>query len=175
MPIERSRTPVDEAQIVSIVRQLLDASPLCAIATVLLDGQPHINTAYFAWSDLWDIVWLSEPTAQHSRNVRANGVVAIAIYDSHQVWGEPDRGIQLFGRARELSGPASRNAEALYARRFASFAQTDLSAYRFYRCRPQRIKLLDERILGAATFVTARIKRDGRVAWERTEVYQATT
>lgn len=172
MPIERSLTPVDVARIGSIARQLLDASTLCAIATVSSDGWPHINTAYFAWSDSWDIIWLSEPAAQHSRNVRANSAVAVAVYDSHQMWGEPDRGIQLFGHARELSGVASRNVEALYAQRFAAFAQTDLSAYRFYRCRPQRMKLFDERALGTAIFVTARIRRDRQLAWERTDIYQ---
>jgi uncharacterized protein YhbP (UPF0306 family) len=171
MPIERSRTPIDGARIASIARQLLDASALCSIATVSPQGQPHANTAYFAWSDSWDLVWLSEPTAQHSRNVRANGLTAITVYDSQQVWGNPDRGIQLFGRARELSGRAARNAEALYAQRFTAYAQTNLSAYRWYRCHPQRMKLFDERELGTATFVTARIRRDGQVTWEGTDIY----
>lgn len=174
MPIERSQTPIDAAQIIAIAHQLLDASPLCSIATVSPDGRPSINTAYFAWSSSWDLVWLSEPDAQHSRNVRANSLVAIAVYDSHQVWGNPDRGIQLFGRTRELNGLAARNAEALYAQRFAPYAQANLSAYRFYRCRPQRMKLFDESALGTATFVTARIRRDGQLAWERTDIYQPT-
>jgi uncharacterized protein YhbP (UPF0306 family) len=175
MPIEMSQTPVDTAQLVTVARQLLDASTLCAIATVSPDGRPHINTAYFAWSSSWSLVWLSEPAAQHSQNVRATGVVAIAVYDSQQVWGDPDRGIQLFGRARELHHTAAQNAAAIYNERFASAAQTDLRAYRVYRCQPQRMKLFDERTLGAGTFVTVHIRRDGQLAWERTDIYRAAT
>jgi uncharacterized protein YhbP (UPF0306 family) len=175
MPIERSRASIDAEQLAIVVRQLLDASTLCAIATVSPDGRPHVNTAYFAWGGSWDVVWLSEPAARHSQNVRANGAVAIAVYDSQQVWGNSDRGIQVFGRARELDGAAARDAEALYAQRFARFARTNLSAYRFFRCRPQRMKLFDERALGVATFVAVRIRRDGRLAWERTDIYRAAT
>jgi uncharacterized protein YhbP (UPF0306 family) len=175
MPIETSRTPVAAEQLAIVARDLLDASTLCAIATVSPDNRPHINTAYFAWGDSWELVWLSEPAAQHSQNVRANGVVAIAVHDSHQVWGNPDRGIQVFGRASELGGAAARNAQALYMRRFARFAQTDLSAYRYYRCRPQRMKLFDERTFGAGVFVIARIRRSGQLAWVRTVLYRAAT
>jgi hypothetical protein len=35
----------------TIARQLLDASKLCAIATVSPRELGHINTAYFAWGD----------------------------------------------------------------------------------------------------------------------------
>lgn len=174
MPIERSQIPIDAAQIIPLARQLLDASTLCSIATVSRGGQPHINTAYFAWNRAWDIVWLSEPTVHHSENVRANRLVAIAVYDSDQQWGNPDRGIQLFGRARELSGQAAQKAEALYALRFARFSHSNLSAYRFYRCHPQRMKLFDERAFGTATFVTVRVRRDGQLTWERTDIYHPT-
>jgi hypothetical protein len=65
------------------------------------DGHPstraHTNTAYFAWSRDFDIVWLSEPRATHSRNLGANDSAVIAVYDSSQTWGTPARGIQLFG------------------------------------------------------------------------------
>jgi hypothetical protein len=33
------------------------------------------------------------------------------------------------------------------------------------------VKLFDERSLGRGTFVTARVARNGAVAWEGTEVY----
>ena len=38
---------------------------------------------------------------------------------------------------------------------------------------PSRVKLFDERTLGAATFVTARVARNGKLSWERTEVYDS--
>jgi uncharacterized protein YhbP (UPF0306 family) len=173
MAIERSHRRLAAARITATARQLLEASTLCAVATVARSGRAHVNTAYFAWSRDFEIVWLSEPGATHSRNLRANPSTAIAVYDSGQTWGKPDRGIQLFGTAREVAGDAAEQAEALYGRRFPAYAKADLGAYRFYRFTPRRLKLFDEPALGAATFVTARVGPDGRLAWERTERYRA--
>jgi uncharacterized protein YhbP (UPF0306 family) len=175
MAIERSKRPVAAARIAASARRLLDASTLCAIATVAADGRAHVNTAYFAWSCDFELAWLSEPRARHSRNLRANESTAIAIYDSTQTWGEPDRGIQLFGSTREARGVDADHAEMLYAKRFAEFAASDLSAYRFYLFRSRRLKLFDERTLGTGTFVTARVTSHRGLAWERTEIYRSGT
>ena len=129
--------------------------------------------AYFGSSRNFDIVWLSEPRARHSRNLRANGSVAIAVYDSAQTWSKPDRGIQLFGSAREVRGEDAAQAETLYAERFPDFAEADFGAYRIYFFSPGRLKLFDERTLGAGRFVTARLARGRGLAWERTEIYRS--
>jgi uncharacterized protein YhbP (UPF0306 family) len=173
MAIERSNRPIARARITAAAQKLLDASTLCTIATVTAAGRAHINTAYFAWSPAFDIVWMSEPRATHSRNLRGNDSVAIAVYDSSQTWGKPDRGIQLFGSARGVRGENAKQAETLYAKCFPDFAEADLSAYRFYFFRARRLKLFDERALGAGTFVTARIARDRQLVWERTEIYRS--
>jgi uncharacterized protein YhbP (UPF0306 family) len=175
MAIERSKRRIAAKRIAATTRDLLNASTLCTIATVTPSGSAHINTAYFAWSHDFAIVWLSEPQATHSRNLGANGSAAIAVYDSRQTWGEPDRGIQLFGTADKTEGDEVDRVKALYAKRFPRFADTDLSAYRFYRLRPRRLKLFDERTLGPATFVTARIGGGNRFAWERTELYRSSS
>ena len=172
MPIEQSARPLAPTRIKTVARRLLDGSKLCAIATVSSRGRAHINTAYFAWGMELDLIWISEPDALHSRNLSANPTAAIAVYDSTQVWGKPDRGIQLFGSAREVRGQAARAAERLYSKRFPPFAHTDVSSYSFYRFRPRRMKLFDEAALGGGVFVTASVRSRGRVAWERTDLYQ---
>jgi uncharacterized protein YhbP (UPF0306 family) len=153
-----------------MTRRLLDESKLCAIATVSPGPGAHVNTAYFAWGPVFEIVWLSSPEAHHSRNIRANPSTAIAVYRSTQTWGGSDRGIQLFGTAREVQGRIARAAEQLYAARFRAYA-ADLAAYRFYRLRPRRIKLFNEHALGGATFVTVAVGAGGRLRWLRTESY----
>jgi uncharacterized protein YhbP (UPF0306 family) len=163
--IRRSQRPVAAARIRRVARELLEASPLCAIATATRDGRAHVNTAYFAWASDLRIVWISDPRATHSRNLRANPSAAVAVYDSAQKWGEPDRGIQLFGAAGE-GGP---DAGDVYATRFPDYEE---GAYRCYELRPRRLKLFEERALGAGTFVTARVTREGDVTWERTELYR---
>jgi uncharacterized protein YhbP (UPF0306 family) len=172
MPAEQSSQPVDEAQLRVVAGSLLDASTLCSIATVAPAGRPHINTAYFAPSGSFDVIWLSDPDAEHSRNLRANAAVAVAVYDSGQVWGQPDRGIQLFGLGAELAGLDAREAAGAYSRRFPAFDAGTYGGYRLYRCRVERLKLFDERIFGTATFVTARVGAEGRPFWERTEAYR---
>jgi uncharacterized protein YhbP (UPF0306 family) len=172
MAIRTSTRPVGATRIRAVARRLLDASTLCAIATVSPGGRAHVNTAYFAWTPDLRIVWLSDPDSTHSRNVRARPSVAVAVYDSTQTWGEPDRGIQLFGRGRELGRP-HRDADRAYARRFPARRTVDLAAYRLYELRPRSLKLFDERVLGSGVFVTARVGPDGAVAWDRTEVYES--
>ena len=175
MAIRQSTRRVAEARIRTAAHELLGASTLCAIATVAARRRAHVNTAYFAWTLDLRVVWLSEPGAVHSRNLHANPSVAVAVYDSSQSWGKPDRGIQLFGSAREAGGRAARDAEAVYAGRFPEYSDSDVSAYRLYEMRPRAVKLFDERALGAGTFVTARVLGGGRLAWERTEIYAASS
>jgi uncharacterized protein YhbP (UPF0306 family) len=163
--IGRSNRPVGAARIRRVARELLDASDLCAIATVSRGGRAHVNTAYFAWAADLRIVWVSDPGAGHSRNLRANPSAAVAVYDSGQTWGKPDRGIQLFGSARE----AGSDAEEVYAKRSPEY---EAGMYRCYELRPRRIKLFDERVLGGGVFVTARVAHDGTVTWQRTDLYR---
>jgi uncharacterized protein YhbP (UPF0306 family) len=168
MPIQRSSKHPPTSRLAAIARRLLEESKLCAIATVSPDGRAHVNTAYFAWSSEFEIVWLSAPEARHSRNLRATGSAAVAVFRSTQTWGGSDRGIQLFGRARELRGRAGLEAERLYAKRFRAY-ESDLP-FRFYRLATRRMKLFDERVLGGGTFVTVTVQR-GRVKWESTESF----
>ena len=124
----------------------MNASPLCALATVSPGGRAHINHMYFARSGLYDVVWISA------------GLVLI---------GTEDRGIQLFGTAGLASGMAAREAERAYAARFPPYDASD--SYPIYRFRPREVKLFYERLLGGGTLVTARVTRDG-LTWLRTEV-----
>lgn len=173
MAIRRSKRSVSSARLAQTARSLLDASALCAIASIDGNGRAYINTAYFAWSPALHVVWISEPRATHSRNIRANDSVAVAVYDSTQTWGRPDRGMQLFGSAREVEGSAADEAVATYASRFADYRDAEMAAYRPYVFRPRRIKLFHEPALGAGTFVTARVGRLGALLWERTEIYDS--
>ena len=173
MTVERSTRPVPAERLARAARRLLDASRLCAISTVAEDGTAHVNTAYFAWSGELELVWLSDPEATHSRNVEERRTAAVAIYDSRQSWGRPDRGIQLFGAARRAGEDESRDAHAVYADRFSRAADLDPGSYRFYVFRPERVKLFDERDFGAGWFVIATVDDSGALAWEATEIYRS--
>jgi uncharacterized protein YhbP (UPF0306 family) len=173
MAIERSNRTYSRTRLTRTTRTVLDASTLCAISTVSPPGRPHINIAYFAWNTDLRLVWLSDPRARHSRNLSAVRAAAVAVYDSSQTWGGPDRGIQLFGSAAIATSAAALDAERIYAGRFARFTQEEFADYRLYVFRPRSIKLFDEPALGAGVFVTARVGTDGKLTWERTEIYHA--
>ena len=86
--------------------------------------------------------------------------------------GQPDRGVQLFGSAWEADA-ADTAAENVYADRFPDHRQRGLGAYRLYVFHPSRLKLFEERELGAGRFVIASVDKSGRLSWERTEVYRS--
>jgi hypothetical protein len=164
--VERRARRYSSAKLEQVARRLMSASPLCSLATVTPAGRAHINHMYFAWTARFEVFWISDPDSVHSRNLTRNPSAAITIYASNQVWGRPDRGMQLFGRASVARGGDGLRA---YAKRFRDFDPdaNDLPCYRF---KPRTVKLFDERSLAGGTLVTARVARDG-LAWLRTEVW----
>lgn len=148
----------------------MNASTLCALATVWPTGRAHINHMYFASNGRFDVVWISDADSRHSRNLLTNPSAAVTIYDSHQTWGRPDRGIQLFGTANAVSGRAAEQARRAYSARFPSYDASLADSLPIYRFRPGEVKLFYERVLGGGTLVTAKVTA-GRLAWVRTEVF----
>jgi uncharacterized protein YhbP (UPF0306 family) len=125
---------------------------------------------YFGWSRRFEVYWISDPDSRHSRNLVQNSSAAITIYDSHQTWGRPDRGVQLFGTASRAHGSAVNRGHQAYLARFPSYDPSAEDAYPLYRFHPRAIKLFYERVLGAGTLVTARVTDEG-LTWLRTEVF----
>ncbi|SRR6266852_3085518 len=163
MTVERTARRVSSLRLESAARRLMNASPLCSLATVTPQGRAHISHMYFAWTERFEIFWFSDEGSVHSRNLARNPSAAITVYDSHQVNGRPDRGIQLFGTAAIATGD---EALRVYTRKFRGLDPSGFTAYRF---RARTVKLFDEPAFGPATFVTARITRNG-LAWAKTEV-----
>lgn len=163
MTVERRSRRFSSERLERVARRLMNASTLCSLATVSPGGRAHINHMYFAWNDHYEVFWFSDKDSVHSRNLERNPTAAITVYDSHQVNGRPDRGIQLFGTAGIATGD---EAMRVYTRRF----RVDPSAYTGYRFRARNVKLFDERSFAPAMLVSARVTREG-LAWTKTEVW----
>jgi len=159
---------VTEQRLNRSVFRILRANVLCSIASVTADHRAHINTAYFCYSDVLEIYFLSHPGALHCRNLSQNPSLAITMFSSGQEWGGSDAGVQLFGVSDQARGPLARQAERLYGQRFPTFVTWRASrkkgdvaqAYRFYRFLTERVKVLDEREFGAGVFVSAHVRRE---------------
>jgi hypothetical protein len=162
--VEQRSRRFSAARLEQVARRLMNTSSLCALATVTPAGRAHINHMYFAWNDRLEVFWYSDQDSIHSRNLSRSPTAAITIYDSGQINGRPDRGIQLFGTAAVASGE---EPSRVYGRRFRG---VDPSAYTAYRFRTRTAKLFDERALAPGTLVTARVTRDG-LTWVKTEVW----
>jgi uncharacterized protein YhbP (UPF0306 family) len=149
------------------VTRILGASGLCSLASEAEPGHPHIHTAFFAYSADLDLFFLSHPNARHSRNLALVPRVAIAVFDSHQVWGEAHAGLQLFGTAGPAHGAQLERARALYGARFPRYFEeaagapsgSSFSALQLYRFQPQRMQIFDEETFGDETLVTAQVHR----------------
>lgn len=138
------------------------------MATVDAGGCPHINAAYFSYTDTLDLYFLSHPASRHCRNLVASPSMAMTIFSSAQNWTEPDQGLQLFGTCEQTYGPSAAEAERSYSARFEGYARWHAALkdgdpacqYNFYRFRVTAMKILDERAFGEAAFVVAEVRRD---------------
>jgi general stress protein 26 len=167
--IERRSRRYSSDRLEKVAQRLMNAAPLCSLATASAGGKPHINHMYFAWGGTFNVFWISDADSIHSRNLVRNHAAAVTVYDSHQTWGKPDRGMQLFGTAGVVTGRAAGEAATAYSARFKDF-DPDGSDLPYYRFRPRTVKLFDERSLDPGTLVTARVTSDGLV-WLKTEVW----
>lgn len=67
-PVQRRATDAERRGGEATALDLLEASTLFALATVTPEGGAYVNTAYFARGPRFELVWLSDPVARHSRN-----------------------------------------------------------------------------------------------------------
>lgn len=170
MSLEIIERPIEDPKISRCLFRILERNHLCAIATVTPRGEAHINTAYFAYTPDLEFYFYSYPDTRHALNLMTNRSMAIAIFDSDQSWGRPDRGLQLFGNGRVAVGQSARDAERTYDRRFPGHAywKLPLSAAegalppKLFRFRPRTVKLFDERAFGAGVFVRATVPSRAR-------------
>jgi uncharacterized protein YhbP (UPF0306 family) len=164
IPIPTSR--ITNRQIQRNVYQLLADNMLCSMASITTGGSAHINTAYFSYTPDLNVYFLSHPNALHCQNILSNPSMALAIFSSNQTWGSPDRGLQLFGMCKQVTGREASKADRVYGKRFAKYAvwkanlTSDSSGrdYRLYRFITFELKVFDEKELGTGIFVVARVE-----------------
>jgi len=134
-------------------------------------GTLHINTVYFCFSRDLILYFLSHPGSVHCRNLTHVPQMAVAVFDSHQLWGDPHAGIQLLGTGVLMDLGPGHEARELYAARFPRYRefllrtpdeQSQSSMFiglRFYRFSPERVQILDEWEFGEEVFIPASILR----------------
>jgi hypothetical protein len=141
------------------------------MATRTEAGTPHISTAYFCFSRDFTLYFLSHPRSVHCHNLTRVPQMAVAVFDSHQSWGEPHAGLQLHGTGMLTNPDAGHEPSELYAARFPRYREflrrppdqqgqpSTFSSLGFYRFSPERVQILDEWEFGEEVFISASIIR----------------
>ena len=94
----------------------------------------------------------------------------MTVFDSHQPWGAPHRGLQLFGVAKLTTSSDHDRAFAIYADRHTELLQLAATSQnlltglesRLYEVTVSRLKLIDEVANGPETTVTLEVARHDR-------------
>jgi len=172
MTVRKQRDRVSELRIRTSVLRILARNKLCSISTVARGNRAHINTAFFAASNDFELYFLSDPGSLHCRNLSRNPSMAMTVFESSQEWEASGRGLQMFGVCHRTRGDAERRATQVYGSRFPAFARwmnqgteadrrrvNRLRSYALYRFLPNRVKVLDEKEFGGAVFIIAAVDR----------------
>ena len=100
-PREDRQLEYSDHQFAESIESMLDTNELSAMATIR-DGESHIHTAYFVYSESLELYFLSQPTDVHTANIRENPSIAVAIWNDSDEWGEHLQGLQIFGTCEEV-------------------------------------------------------------------------
>jgi uncharacterized protein YhbP (UPF0306 family) len=160
------------AQLLTSVEGILSTTALCSMATTSEAGTVDINTVFFAVGSDLLLYFLSHPNAAHSRNLTRRPAMAMTVFDSHQEWGRPHLGVQLFGNGERIASTMVEQARAFYAARFTGYfdrvvraeesggtADAGVVGLQLYVFTPTRLKLLDEPTFGDGVFITVEVVR----------------
>jgi hypothetical protein len=63
-------------------RAIVDGNSYLTLATADADGAPWASPVWFAHEQYRAFLWMSQPSARHSRNIATRREIAIVIFDS---------------------------------------------------------------------------------------------
>ncbi len=143
-------TMTPESDLSARIEQFIDAYHVMSLATTSGEG-PHAANLFYI-RDRLSLVWVSDPTTQHSRDLAGNARVAATI--APDVSDYPAvRGVQLTGEARLVTEFTRRTRLlALLICRYNFLARLDAGPEKMktafqkagvYRLTPSRIVLID--------------------------------
>lgn len=83
----------------------LQTQHLMALSTV--EEMPWASTVFFVADEALNLYFVSDPSSTHSSQIAKNPQVAVAIFDSRQNVSDQKIGVQIKGRAAQVTDPKS--------------------------------------------------------------------
>lgn len=133
-------------------KQIVAENLYMTISTASASGEPWVSPVFFAHDDQYNLYWVSNKEAKHSRNVAENPRIAIVIFDSTAPEGEGD-GVYFACSASALTDPEEivygmeiYNAKASQEEFRIASADTVIgnTAWRLYKAVPNEISTLGD-------------------------------
>ena len=118
-----------------MARRVLDGVRYMVIATVQDDGSPWVTPVYFTPHQYREMYWVSDPEAQHSRNIAARPEVSLVVFDSSVPIGGAEA-VYMRAQAHQMPEPTPEECAVAFQPRFEAkgFSPKDLRP-------PARIRL----------------------------------
>ena len=139
-----------------LARSIIQNNQYVSIATVDEKGKPWISPVAYAHDNNWNLYFVSMTTSRHCINIEKNSNVAVAIFDSQQVWGE-GVGLQIEGKVETVKIKDVPKVIKLYAFRkypfggiktekamtFAKSMVLERKIYKIYKIVPNNVYMND--------------------------------
>jgi hypothetical protein len=119
-----------------MARRVLDTNRYMTIASLGEDGRPWATPVYFSPHRYRELYWISEPEAQHSRNIAARPGISVVVFDSSVPIGGAEA-VYMRAEAHEVTEPTAEECEVAFRPRYEgvkAFSPTELRA-------PARLRL----------------------------------
>lgn len=131
------------------ISAFLQSQRTLSLATADTEGTPHAANVQFVSDDGWNLYWVSNAEAAHSRHMAARPQSAVTIYAAVESPAEI-HGLQMHGVGEAICDPDN-VAEALerYTGKYPFTADSPfreaVAAQIFYRFRPTWVRWIDNR------------------------------
>lgn len=142
---------MERKEILGHIKEFLASHFQMVVSTY--SSYPWISTLYYSVDRDMNIYFLSNPETIHCRQIEKNPKVAVAIVDSPQKPASLKKGIQIYGKAKRISG-ANKIRHALDLWKKTLDVTSPLYTYegmmkkaikgRMYKITPKRIRFFNE-------------------------------
>lgn len=85
-----------------LARDIIQNNQYMNIATSSRGGTPWVSPVVYVYDKDWNLYFVSMLTSKHCMNIKINNKVAVAIFDSTQLWGD-GVGLQIEGESEVVS------------------------------------------------------------------------
>jgi len=85
-----------------LAREIIKTNQYLTIASSDKKGSPWASAVVYSYDKDWNLYFLSIPSSNHCQNIKNREKVVVAIFDSHQLFGQ-GVGLQIEGEAVEVN------------------------------------------------------------------------